>query len=173
MKLTAKRLRELLHYDPATGVFRWKVDIWSGQYRSILTAKTGEIAGGIDNKSGYRRIRVDGGPQYKTSRIAWLYMTGEWPPKGYFIDHKDGNKSNDCWKNLRLATPSQNAWNSRKPNTNASGYKGVHRYYNRFIARITINGNRIELGRFPTPELAHRAYKWAARRHFGEFARTR
>ena len=68
--LTANRLRKVLSYAPATGIFRWKVS-------ASTRAPVGTIAG-AKNGRGYHQIRIDGRP-YSASRLAWLYMTGKWP----------------------------------------------------------------------------------------------
>ena len=89
--LTADRLREILSYAPNTGEFRW-----------LLTrgrARAGKIAG-VVSVYGYRIIRV-GGRDYRSARLAWLYMTGAWPLQ--LVDHIDLNRVNDRWSNLRAA----------------------------------------------------------------------
>src|ERR1700726_3642325 len=57
------------------------------------------------------------------NQLAWFYMTGRWGRAT--IDHRDGNPANNRWKNLRVATPSQNNANRRRPRNNTSGFKGV------------------------------------------------
>jgi hypothetical protein len=78
--LSAKRLRKLLNYDRATGIFRWRV------HRQPRVS-AGGVAGCIHPK-GYRAICIDG-KVYRGNRLAWLYMTGKWPKLeiGY-INHK-------------------------------------------------------------------------------------
>lgn len=90
---------------------------------------------------------------------------------GSLIDHKDGNGLNNQRSNLRVATRSQNGANRRRDETNTTGFKGVHRHRDAFCAQIWINGVQKYLGRFPTPEKAHEAYKSAATKLYGEFAR--
>lgn len=68
--LTQKRLREVLSYDPATGIFRWTITRGAN-------AKAGFVAGSPDVK-GYLRIMIDG-VTYKSHRLAWLYVYGERP----------------------------------------------------------------------------------------------
>jgi len=88
--LTAKRLREILRYDPKTGSFRWKVTINS-------RATSSSVAGGLGRR-GHRQIRIDG-KLYQASRLAWLYKTGKWPKAG--IRFVNGNNSDIRWTNLR------------------------------------------------------------------------
>lgn len=88
------------------------------------------------------------------------------------VDHKDGNPLNNQRSNLRLATASQNSANRAKAKNNTTGYKGVYRHKNNWWrAIIQVQGEAIHLGLFRTPEEAHEAYKQAAVKYFGEFAR--
>src|ERR1700719_1662744 len=96
------RLRELLSYDPETGVFRWLV-------RKRQNVKAGDVAGSFDG-CGYCKISIDR-RAYKAHRLAWLYMTGEWPPAE--IDHINMNRADNRFANLRLATRHQNMANQR------------------------------------------------------------
>jgi len=160
-KLTAQYLRELLHYDPETGVFTWIVR------RPGVAADS--IAGWL-NGEGYRQITIDG-VHHCANRLAWLYMTGEWPAAQ--IDHRDGVRNNDRFDNLREATGTQNQRNSRKRRDNASGFKGVH--FNtrdkRWMAKIRRDGRQRHLGCFATAAEAHAAYCKAAMEIDPEFAR--
>lgn len=161
--LTAARLRALLHYDPETGIFTWVQP--TGR-----RVKPGQIAGSATG-AGYLLIAVDGCRTY-AHRLAWLYMTGEWPERE--IDHKDLNPSNNIWNNLRVATSGQNKANQRIPVTNSSGFKGVSwsKKDKIWTAYITVGGKHRYLGGFHDPRLAARAYEQAAARHYGEFARV-
>ena len=107
--LTAERLREVLNYDPQSGEFRRRVDRGRGRGHRW---KAGTIAG---RKAQYIHINIDYA-LYAAHRLAWLYMTGEWPSRG--IDHIDRDKHNNAWSNLRLADKSQNAMNSKMRSTN-------------------------------------------------------
>lgn len=93
--------------------------------------------------------------------------------KGQIIDHIDGNPFNNQRANLRFVTYQQNSMNRHKINTK-SGYKGVylHKPSNCFYAQIMINRKGIHLGMFKDPELAAKAYDLAARKYFGEYAKT-
>jgi len=91
-----------------------------------------------------------------------------------YADHINGNGLDNRRCNIRIATPIQNAGNRGKNKNNSSGYKGVSwcKATGKWQAGISINRKRINLGTtFTTPEDAHEAYKQAAIRHFGEFAR--
>lgn len=88
------------------------------------------------------------------------------------VDHIDNNGLNCCRDNLRLATHAQNMGNQRKSKNNTTGYKGVTKYRDKYRARIGFQGKDISLGSYPTAELAAVAYDQAAKRYFGEFAKT-
>ena len=159
--LTAARLREVLHYDPSTGLWRWLVD--------CKKVKAGDRAGWTDR--GYTRIAV-GGRSYRSARLAWLYMTGSWPPVQ--VDHENTIESDDRWVNLRLADHSGNQANRNVFRNNVLGVKGVKRVRNtsRFQARIYSDGKSHFLGCFDTIELASDAYPAAAKQAHGSFARA-
>ena len=95
--LTATRLRDLLTYNPRTGVFRWKV--------ARSSRSGGDIAGAIDRRSMDRLIRIDG-RLYFAGRLAWLYMKGTWPKQS--INCINGDRSDIRWANLREMTSLSN-----------------------------------------------------------------
>ncbi len=152
--LTAARLRELLSYDPDTGLFRWKV-------QTSKRVKVGDIAGTLV-KIGYISISIDA-DMIRAHRLAWLYVHGSWPTGD--IDHIDGNRANNRWSNLRDVTRSMNAQNLKRAHADnaASGLLGVYRDKKKWAASLTVNGKRHRLGNFTTPEEAHAAYLKAKR----------
>jgi hypothetical protein len=163
-ELTAERLREVLDYNPETGVFRRKI---AGGYKS----KVGDIAGARRARGDFQ-INVDG-KNYLAHRLAWLYVKGEWP-QGW-LDHINGHPGDNAFRNLRIANGSQNNCNRRTRRDNLSGLKGVtqDRRDQRYSARIKIKGRRTSLGYFDTPEEAHAAYCRASADLHGEFGRTK
>jgi hypothetical protein len=160
--LTPERLREVLHYDPDTGVFTWR------KGHRNRRRKPGDKAGWRDGN--YLRIRIDT-HSYQAPRLAFLYMAGRWPTFG--VDHIDGDPSNDGWHNLRDVSQSQNTMNKKRARNNTSGFKGVswHKHRRKWVASIRLHGHLYNLGSFSSPEAAHEAYKVKARELFGEYAR--
>jgi HNH endonuclease/AP2 domain len=156
--LTRRRLKEVLHYDPATGDF---------------TRLTGRFAGTLvrkRNQDGRIQVKIDG-RYYLTARLVFLWKTGRLPKK--LVDHRDVDPTNDRWENLRHATNAQNCRNTRRYSNNTTGFKGVsfHKRDRKFQANIRKDGRLRFLGSFATGELAHEAYKKAAKKLFGAFAR--
>lgn len=104
-------------------------------------------------------------------RIIWAISTGKWPVA--MLDHISCNQADSRMENLREATNAENRRNRGRQRNNKSGFKGVSKQGTAFQADITdINGKTIYLGRYRTPEEAHEAYKAAARKYHGEFARA-
>lgn len=161
MTLSLARLKELLEYEPETGVFRQKLR------RKGSGLRPGEVAGGLSDQ-GYVLIGIDY-KKYRAHRLAWLWMTGEWPDG---IDHINGDRTDNRWCNLRVADQSHNTANSKLSRASTTGLKGVSRFRDKWQAGITKNRVRRALGLFETPEEAHAAYCKAARELYGEFART-
>lgn len=160
--LAASRLRELFEYRPETGEFVRLVT------RSA-TARAGQKAGCL-RPEGYMTIMIDRVP-YQSHRLAWLYVTGDWPPAD--LDHINGNRSDNRIANLRPASRSQNNANAKLRSDNKSGSKGVSwdAGRNRWHAQIRAHGKQHHLGRFHSKEEAQAAYATAAKRMFGEYAR--
>jgi len=164
-KLTATELREELHYDPDTGIFTW-LKIAKGRY-------VGSVAG-CASGDGYRRIHVGGrstGRLYYAHRLAWLYMTGEWP--SHQIDHINRDPKDNRWCNLRAATPRQNRGNRHGAQRNSwTGIRGVHYRTDirKWMAHISPHGKLKVLGYFANLEDARAARSKASREFFGEFS---
>lgn len=156
--LAQSHLRDILHYDPGTGVFAWKV--------SRGKAVAGSVAGYVDNK-GYRRITIDS-KRFMAHRLAWLYMTGSFPPDQ--IDHRNLVKDDNSFDNLRPATGSQNRRNCRA--VGASKYKGACLLPSgRWQSSARHDGRLHHLGTHATEQDAANAYATFAKKHFPEFMR--
>lgn len=155
MSVTAEELRALFRYDPMTGEF---------------TRLGGPYAGRVIGSKAVRgnwQIRVLGKTR-AAHRLAWLYMTGDWPE--HEIDHIDGNPVNNRWANLREATSAENKQNRHVARSNnSSGLIGGYLHGKaadgspRWRARIQVGGKTKCLGLFKTPEAAQAAYLAAKR----------
>lgn len=145
--IDAARLREVFHYDPATGVFTRLVSTSS-------RTKVGSIAGCVGHY-GYVHIGLDGS-RYRANRLAYVYMHGS-IPDGMWIDHINGDRADNRICNLRAATPSQNGQNQGGSHADSStGVKGVyfHKGAQKYTAMITTNRQTTYLGLFGSVEEA-------------------
>lgn len=155
MRLTAERLKQLVHYDPNTGIFT--------HIAPRKKIRVGEQAGGIDRDSGYMVLCVDRKRHY-AHRLAFLYMTGQWPAQ--LVDHRDGNRANNAFRNLRDAPRVINQQNMRHAAiTSTSGLLGAFKKRDKWESRIRVAGKILRLGVFSTAVEAHEAYVAAKRVH--------
>jgi hypothetical protein len=168
---TADEVRARLSYDPESGELTWLPRPGQDRHtRAWNTTWAGKRAGHLNRVHGYVEVGLFG-KLYPAHRVIFLIVTGEWPADQ--VDHRDGNRTNNLFSNLRPATNSENAFNARRYSDNKSQLKGAWPTANgRYRAQITIKGRTYSLGCFATPEEAHRAYCEAAKRHFGQFARA-
>ena len=155
-ELTQARLKELLSYDPDTGVFVW---IKKTNNRILI----GSVAGSPDE--GYWYIRIDG-KNHRAHRLAWLYVYGEFPDG--FIDHMNRERADNRISNLRIATRSVNGQNRKIHNNNTSGIPGVcwHNRKQKWYAKVTNNRKHKHLGSFDTIEKAIAARKAAEKKFY-------
>jgi hypothetical protein len=151
--LTQTRLKEVLDYNPETGVFTRRLK-QSG-------VSQGKTSGSLTNE-GYMVTSIDS-KLYKCHRLAWLYMTGLWPIGQ--IDHKNGNRSDNRFDNLRDVAKQQNTENQRKAqrSNKSTSVLGTWKNGNGFAARISHNNTKVYLGTFATVEEARAAYIAAKR----------
>ena len=155
--ITQQILKQLMHYDPETGVFT----------RLITTnprAKAGAVAG-TKTGDGYLKSQINGRP-YLLHRLAWLYMTGEMPPVGILMDHINQVKDDNRFKNLRLADHSLNGQNISQPQnwqSRTSSHRGVHWDSSRsmWFSQIAVSGKKKFLGRYQSEQDALKAYQRA------------
>jgi hypothetical protein len=150
--ITAELARELLNYDPTTGVITWASTRRGG-------AREGDQAGFI-NKHGYREVFLCGN-YAKAHRLVWLIQFGQWPPHG--VDHINGNKTDNRLANLRLADPGENLQNRTVQRNNSSGHTGVSWDEGKGLwrAAIYVGKRKKFIGRFKSKEMAAEAYRQA------------
>jgi hypothetical protein len=160
--VTPERLRELLQYNPDTGIFTWIKP-------SSNRIKVGSVASCKD-AYGYIVIRIDS-KLYKAHRLAWLYCFNEFPEMS--LDHVNGKKDDNRLDNLRECSSQDNNRNKSRQSNNSSGHVGVSYYapYSKYRAGITINKSTLHIGYFDTVEEASLAYQNKAKDLFGEFKR--
>lgn len=159
--LTQDQLKAAMDYDPVTGLFRW--------IAPRQNIKVGDVVGNFSGR--YVRIKFEQ-KSYPAHCLAWLWMTGSWPKNE--IDHRDTDKHNNCWNNLREATRVQNSHNrSVDCDKMYTSLKGVTfaKGRRKWQANIRYNGKLKHIGYFSTAEAAHAAYAERARELFGVYAR--
>lgn len=151
-------------YDRATGVITWRVQI---NGRAPAGSRAGALRG-----DGYIIVGINGG-LCLAHRLAWFLVKGVWPKDG--LDHKDGDCTNNRWRNLREATQSQNMMNGAMRRNNKSGAVGVSFGQRDGVWRAAINygGKMYVLGTYPTKAMATAARRKAEKKHHGRFARSR
>lgn len=150
--LTQHDLQSVVIYDPLTGVFINKID------RNPRALK-GAVAG-YTNTIGYTVIQINGRKMH-AHRLAWLYMTGEWPL--HEVDHINRIRSDNRFQNLRQSTPSENKQNTTDRINNTSGHRGVtwHKARQKWQAQISVMGKHLYLGTFDSVDDAAAARKEA------------
>ena len=161
--ITAERLRQILYYDPQTGLFTW------------IVSKGKMMAGDIcncPNAQGYIQIMIDG-VNYRANRLAWLYMTGSWPQRK--IDHKNRTRTDNVFSNLREADDSQSSCNRSLGTNNTSGFVGVsfapgNSKKKPWRAYVNVRGKRVWEKYFETVEEATTVRSSVVRKFHGEFA---
>lgn len=124
---------------------------------------------GSRQSDGYLRV-VFSGRSYLVHRVAWLLTTGEWPTLN--IDHINGDRSDNRWENLRLASHAQNMWNRPAPAGSGTYFCPDGKRKKRWRAAIEVAGTRINLGSFLDRDEATAAYESARTKYHGAFIRT-
>lgn len=153
--LTPKRAAEVAayvmahwRYDPDTGL------VYGRANRPIGTKTTnGGLQAMARTSAGVTSVLLH--------RAAWLLRTGRWPE--FEIDHENGNRADNRWRNLRSATRGQNRQNL-SPRGKSGHLRGCTPYYQKWKAQIRVGGTHHYLGLFDTEEQAHAAYCEAKKR---------
>jgi hypothetical protein len=157
MQISIKELHLLLYADFDKGIIYWKPrPIEMFKAKRWFTAWNNRFA----NKPAFTSTNRDG---YKTGsllkrpvtahRMIFALKHNYWPE---FIDHVNGNRSDNRVENLRDATRHDNGRNAKRPCHNTSGHIGVswNNRDKRWAAYITINRKRKSLGNFFDKESA-------------------
>lgn len=160
MEITQQFLNEIFEYRD--GNLFWKVDRRGNKVK-------GKQANRLKKSNGYQEVTINK-KNYYAHRIIFMMFFDRWPEQ---VDHIDSDRSNNLFSNLREANNAQNNRNTKTRSSNTSGFKGVSYYTSlkKYVAKITVNYKGIHLGCFNTPEEANEAYKKAALKLHGDFAR--
>lgn len=160
--ISHQEVLDLFEYNARTGELIYKV---APPYKPQFL---GRRAGFVDHQ-GYRMVKI-ADKRYMAGRLIWFYVKGEWPDE---IDHKNLDRADDSWDNLRESTRSQNCANKGGFfKANKFGFRGVKQQSSgKFYATVCANQIEYSSARVGTPELAALAYDMLAKKHHGEFAR--
>ena len=152
---TQKQLRDLLDYNPETGILTWRerpLRYFSASTEALKAGAckrwnkryAGTTAGA--DMFGYLQVKIFD-RNMLAHRIIWVMVHGYWPEE---IDHINGNPSDNRLVNLRHASRTENARNQKRHCTNTSGRTGVH--WNRFtqywVASIRNKDRTLYLGSY-------------------------
>lgn len=161
MTITQTELKQLLSYDPLTGLFTY--------LKSVPRRKKGSLAGTRTPGGDYLNIAIKR-KAYKAHRLAWLYMFGEFPED--VLDHIDRDRQNNRIANLRCCSASENQWNRSISSDSPFGFNGVSKACskNGFVAKIRVADKLIHIGTYATIEDAADARQLAERQYYGEFS---
>lgn len=139
--LTQKRLREILTYDPVTGIFTFA----KGKRR-------GRIAGTAHDPRGFLKVQIDN-ERHLLHRLAWLWMTGTMPR--WSVEHVNGDRSDNRWDNLREGNRPQKTTH-RAPWREPTSTAGVWLVGGRYEAMVEVDGVRPSSSRHRRRSAIHR-----------------
>lgn len=140
--LTQKRLREVLNYDPATGIFTF-----------VSGSRKGRIAGTRHDDRGFMKVSIDN-RRHLLQRLAWLWMKGVMPR--WTVEHINGDHSDNRWVNLRESARGMKEVH-RAPWPEPTTTPGIFKLKDRFEAMVSVDGVTINLGAFRTEAEAEKA----------------
>lgn len=141
-----EELKDRFEYDPDSGLFY----------------KKGKPVGCCRN-GGYILLSWGRKRSLYAHRVAWFLMTGV-DPMDLFIDHKNGDKKDNKFTNLRACTHQQNSWNARGES------RGYQKTGDRYYVRLRHGYKVLRGGVFDSAEEAQAAYRAKAVELRGEFA---
>jgi hypothetical protein len=116
------RLRELFEADFEKGILYRRTSVRGGR------GGKGAVAGCAQKRTGRKMVTVDG-TSYCVSRIIWMLHTGR-DPGNQYIDHINGDPSDDRLENLRMVSPGENIIN--RGTRTQTGIRGVYLFPQRY-----------------------------------------
>lgn len=166
--LTFEEVHRRFRYVKSTGLLLRRIPVLTNT--GGLMYPIGSAAGS-KHHDGYLYTAIDG-RLYLVHRLATLLVDGIWPRNQ--VDHRNGVRDDNVWKNLRHATVGENRRNSLGQKCRKGPYPGVHevrkvsKVY--FAAQIKKDGVVYYLGSYPTAELARNARVVAELKMFKAFS---
>lgn len=162
-------IKKLLDYDPSTGLFTWR-ERPREDYRFERSWKhfnrrfAGKAALKNTDTDGYRCGHILD-TTFRAHRVAWAIHYGDWPDGQ--IDHINGDRTDNRIENLRCVSQSENKHNCKLYSNNKSGIPGVRFIdsQNRWLAKITVNREIIQLGSFVDFDAAEEARRLAEKQY--------
>lgn len=97
---------------------------WIAVSGKSSNVRIGESVGSLDKSDGYWKLHGLGFT-YKVHRIIWFLHNGK-IPEGKFIDHINGNRSDNRIENLRVVSTELNSRNRKMNKNNKTGYNMVN-----------------------------------------------
>ena len=148
-------------FDYSYGKLFWKV-------KKSRNINVGDEAGSSNNE-GYKVVLIDR-KQYKIHRLIFCMFYGYFPE---FVDHIDGNPSNNDISNLRKCTKSQNQHNTKLHKNNKTGVHGLslNARNGKWLVQLQVDKRKKRVGEFEDFELAELVAIEARNKYHGEFAR--
>lgn len=152
IKPTVEELRRAFSYDRQSG---------------FLIGRSGRIVGFM-SRDGYLHVKFGGRP-YSSHLLIWAIVTGAYPLGT--VDHRNLNRADNRWENLREATEAQQQVNRSLFKNNKSGYRGVYRTKGgKWCAQIRFDKKTRSLGVYDSAEEASAIVQQARETRWGEFA---
>jgi hypothetical protein len=146
-KIDAEYMRECFNYDPESGYLFWKVrplhHFSAARYMlSANTRRAGKRAFTTTDDKGYASARLPDLPSraHRVIALAFLGWDEGW------VDHINGDRSDNRLCNLRIVDAKQNAQNQRRAKNNTSGITGIS--YVPRLKRWNANIGGVRLGNY-------------------------
>lgn len=163
-----EHLRELIDYDPVSGIAAWKSrPVTRPHDKTWNSCFAGKQIGGRA-KTQYFWISIHD-VNYLLHRVIFKWMTGK---DVLVVDHKDLDKKNNKWDNLREADQSQNRCNAPTGKSSKSGVKGLFLTRSgKWQGKVTLQGQHYWTARFQLEEDAKEALEKLRSVVHGDFAK--